>query len=159
MNQSCRFKLWIQTSWEWGRQQSHTSLRGVALDPRGDGRRSHFVAAGHAEVVPGHGLQPGDFVLERRRRDVDHPSHPHLSFPPTHLSDLGSIRKPVMTNGLGGGRARVGRRLTLMWHFVIGEKPSCPGIQLNISLLDRLSVTVRPVTGLGGAAKPHENSC
>lgn len=59
----------------------------------------------------------------------------------------------------GGGGGGTGTRLTLMWHFVIGEKPSCPGLHLNISLLDCISETLRPVTGLGGAAKHHESSC
>lgn len=76
-----------------GQHYSHTSLCGVALDPRADGRRSRLVAAGHAEVVPRHSLQPGDVVLEWRRCDVDQPSHRHLSFPPTHLFDLALIRQ------------------------------------------------------------------
>lgn len=81
-----------------GHHYSHTSLCGVALDPRGDGRRPHLVAAGHADVVPRHSLQPGDFALERRRCDVDHPSHRHLSFPPADLFDLAFIGQLVITS-------------------------------------------------------------
>lgn len=94
-------KNWINKSYksaQSGQQYSHTSLCGVALDPRGDGRRSHLIAAGHADVVPRHSLQPGDFVLEWRHCDIDQPRHRHLSFPPTHLFNLALIRQLVMTN-------------------------------------------------------------
>lgn len=67
---------------------SHTSLGGAALDPRGDRRRSHLIAAGNAHVVPRQRLQPGDFGVERRRCDVDQPGHRHLSFSLTHLFHL-----------------------------------------------------------------------
>lgn len=43
--------------------------------------------------------------------------------------------------------------LTLMLHVVSGEKPSCPGLQLNINLLDCLSITLTLDTGLGGTTK------
>lgn len=47
--------------------------------------------------------------------------------------------------------------LTLIRHVVSGEKPSCPGVQLNVSLLDCLSVTVTWVGGLGWTRKYHKN--
>ena len=46
--------------------------------------------------------------------------------------------------------------LTRMWHRVSGEKPSCPGLQLNINLSGFLSITVTSDTGLGSTAK-HDN--
>lgn len=76
-------------------RHSHTSLCGIALDPRGDRRGPHFIAAGNADVVPRHRLQPRDFVLESRHCNVDQPSHRHLPFPPTHLFNLKQDRECV----------------------------------------------------------------
>lgn len=48
-------------------------------------------------------------------------------------------------------------RLTLMWHLVNGEKPSCPGVQLSMNLLDCLPITVTLDTGLGSTTEHHKN--
>lgn len=56
-----------------------------------------------------------------------------------------------------GGTVLSERRLTLMRHLVRGEKPSCPGVQLNFNLLGCLSFTVILDTGLGGTAKYHSS--
>ncbi len=43
-----------------------TALCGVALDPGAGRRRADLIGAGHTHVVPGHGLEVADFILERR---------------------------------------------------------------------------------------------
>lgn len=43
--------------------------------------------------------------------------------------------------------------LTLMWHWLSGEKPSSPGVQLRVNLLDFLSTTVTSDTRLGSTVK------
>lgn len=137
---------------------SHTSLCGVALDPHGDRRGSHLIAAGNTHVVPRHSLQPGDYALERRHCDVDEPGGHHLPFPLTHLFNLRWNKEHVRINlkTLSGSTVCTDVGLTLIWHLVIGEKPSCPGLQLNINLLDCLSITVKLDTGPGSTTKHHK---
>lgn len=139
------------SSCKWLPDYSHTSLCGVALYPHGDRRGSDLVAAGNTHVVPRHRLQPRDFTLERRHCDVDEPGGHHFPFSPTNLFNLRQVREQV----------RAGRRaindsiicaeveLTLMWHLISGEKPSWPGVQLRMNLLDCLSITKTLDTGLG----------
>lgn len=47
-----------------------TPLCGVALDPGAGRGGSDLVGAGHAHVVPGHGLEIVDFILERRNSNA-----------------------------------------------------------------------------------------
>lgn len=72
----------------WLLELSHTSLCGAVLDPRAERRGSHLVATGNTYVVQRHGLQPGDFILERRHCDVDEPGGHHLPHSPTHFLNL-----------------------------------------------------------------------
>lgn len=135
-----------------------TSFVGAALDPRGDRRRSHLITAGNAHVVRRQRLQPRHFRVERRRRDVDQPGHRHLSFSLTHLFDL----EKKGTSSVFCFPGKFSRDFflqifTRMWHFVRGEKPSCPGLQLSINLLDCVSVTTTSDTGLGATAKHRKN--
>lgn len=82
----------------WLLKYSHTSLCGVALNPHGDRRGSHLIAAGNAHVVPRHSLQSRDFIMERRHCDIDEPGVRHLSFSPTHLFNLRPNREHVRIN-------------------------------------------------------------
>lgn len=132
----------------------HTSLGGAALDPRGDRRRSHLITAGNAHVVPRQRLQPGHFRVERRRCHVDQPGHRHLTFSLTHLFDLEKKGANIfrILFFIGKFSRQQGSFLhifTRIWHLVRGEKPSCPGLQLSINLLDCVSVTTTSDTGLG----------
>lgn len=58
----------------------------------------------------------------------------------TQVSDLTVPKKMLVVQNKG---------LTLIWHWVIGEKPSCPGDHVRFSLLDCLSITLTSNTGLG----------
>lgn len=141
----------------WSTVHKHTSLCSVALDPFHDRRGAHFITAGNTHVVPRHGLQPRDFRLERRHCDIDESGGCYLSFPPTHLFHLREHKRKCEIN-LRSFQQTVcvcAIKLTLMWHLVSGEKPSCPGIQLKINLLDCLSITVTLDTGLGSTVKCH----
>lgn len=139
----------------------HTSLGGAALDPRGDRRRSHLITAGNAHVVPSQRLQAGHFRAKRRRCDVDQLGHRHLSFSLTHLFDLERKEANVFRIPFSWKVQQTAKLFcffflqifTRIWHFVRGEKPSCPGLQLSINLLGCVSVTTTSDTGLGATVK------
>lgn len=74
----------------------------------------------------------------------DSPLWPEKNKKAKHLQDV---------QWSSAGQHGSGQVFTLIWHFVRGEKPSCPGFQLSISLLGCVSITTTSDTGLGATGK------